>query len=81
MICPYCGNEMEKGRVMISAAGSIPVAFMEWYEEKSFESKKSFFSSVKFKTISVAYSDDGYYEQAYHCGDCHKIFGEFPASE
>ena len=77
MKCPYCSNEMERGRIMASATGSIPVSFLEWYAEEDFE-KKGFFAAIKRKSISIQDTKDGYYHDSYFCGQCKKVFGEFP---
>ena len=77
MNCPYCGSEMEKGRILASGAGSIPVAMLEWYAEKDFE-KKGLMASLKRKGIYIKDPKGGYYMDQYRCGECKKVFGEFP---
>ena len=58
MTCPYCQNEMEKGRFAASATGSVPVAFLEWYSEIQFE-KKGILAAFKRKGIAIKDSEDG----------------------
>jgi len=77
MNCPYCDCEMEKGRIMDSAYGSIPVAFLEWISEEEC-AKKGFLASIKRKTIEIKDTDDGFYHNAFYCSHCSKVFGEFP---
>ena len=76
MICPYCNAEMEPGRILASGAGSIPAAMLEWYAEKDFE-KKGFVAALKRKGIYIKEPKGGYFEGAYYCAACNKVFGEF----
>ena len=76
MTCPYCQKQMEKGRFAASAAGSIPVAFLEWYDETQFENK-GIFAAFKRKGISIKDSEDGYYPNSQHCRNCKRVFAEF----
>lgn len=80
MKCPYCDSEMEKGRVLASATGSIPVVMLEWYAEKDFE-KKGLMASLKKKGIYIKDTKDGYFRDSYHCSVCGKVFAEFPTNE
>ena len=77
MNCPYCNNEMEKGRIMASATGSIPIAQLDWYAEKDFE-KKGVVAAIKRKRVGIKSSNGGYYRDSYYCVQCKKVFGEFP---
>ena len=80
MLCPYCNKEMEKGRILASGAGSIPIAILEWYAEKEFE-KKGVIAAIKRKSVKIVDSKDGYYRESYYCDRCDKVFGEFPTKK
>jgi hypothetical protein len=66
---------MESGKIVISATGSVPCAIVEWYSEEKQE--KGIFGRAKRKKIAIRDRKNGYFEGAYHCPCCHKIFGEF----
>ena len=78
MNCPYCGREMEKGRISVSATGSVPIAFLNWYAEDEFENK-GLFAMFKRRSVSIKDTKSGYYHNSFHCSACQKVFGEFPA--
>ena len=77
MNCIYCNNEMEKGRFIASATGTMPFAFLEWYSEKEFE-KNGFFAALKRKGITIEDGKGGYYSNSHYCQKCKKVFAEFP---
>jgi hypothetical protein len=77
MNCPYCNQEMENGRIYVSAAASMPVALIVWYEEKEF-AKRDVLEVVRHKPVGIADTKDGYYKDARYCRSCRKVFGEFP---
>ena len=77
MNCPYCNNEMEKGRIMASATGSIPIAKLDWFAEKDFE-EKGFRAALKRKSVGIkSFNNGGYYPDSNYCEQCKKVFAEF----
>ncbi|MCL2619942.1 MAG: PF20097 family protein [Defluviitaleaceae bacterium] len=76
-VCPYCNNEMEKGRFQAYAVGTMPVAYLRWAGESQFE-EKGFRGWLNRKFIEIKISKDGYYHKSYHCATCEKVFAQFP---
>jgi len=78
MNCPYCGLEMEKGKVQILSAFPFrDNPCLQWYHEKEFY-KKGLFASFKRVPKIIKKTKGLYYEGAFNCDKCKKVFGEFP---
>ena len=74
-MCSYCNSEMEKGKLLISATGSVPCPIIEWYSEE--KNEKGIFGRAKRKKVSIKDRKNGSFEGSCYCSICHKVFGEF----
>ena len=79
MRCQYCNKEMETGKMVISATGSVPIAIIEWYSSEKCE--KGFFGRTKSKRVTIRDRKNGNFDGSYYCHNCCRVFGEFETRE
>lgn len=76
MICPFCGNEMEKGGLTMSGRDIYKV----WYPEAEFEKKKTRIWPGKGEVVIRRQEGrifEEKYPDSYLCRNCRKVIGIF----
>ena len=68
MKCPYCGNEMERGRI---GCGTRAI---DWIPDGSFGTMFEFIKPSKGIRVNAMFSNGAC---AYHCEGCHKIILDY----
>lgn len=80
MTCPFCGEEMELGKLRIKLEGAcspLERYLLRWYGLTELEKRGFKHLQREFIPLKRSDTDDRYHSNAWACGQCQKVITVF----